>query len=825
MAAIALLAERMRLGFGVDLMVDQLAAGLSKRGHDVTVFTCFSDGTYERGEYKIVPLAIPARGEPFRWDLDARAIARGSGLTDLPFDLWFAFTPPFFALLPLLRGRGIAVDCGVSDSTGMSPRQRRNFRRTELLQQRWYFRSAAKVVTISRWLQDQLPTSLSERSVPILLGADHYALAGPQEREAARSRLGVGEDDVLSLYVGRLNPSVQPYKGTERLLRIHRQVAASDPRSRLALVGFGDDADAAWIRASGGIPVVHAPVDQMPSLLAAADVYTTASAWEGFDLPLVEAQRSGKPVVAFRVGAHPEVVDAGRSGFLVDDEDAFGAAVRRFVADPALRNEMGTAAADWTSRFRWEDSVTAYDTLVRSLLGKIGRILPDVPRPPSPSRAADVGAGRRTSGAAEPHGAPAPGCCFAHPPVSALILNYGAGEEMLTRCVASVLGSRCRYLLEVVVVDNGSQQNRAALETAAALDPRVRIVPLGHNYGFAGGINRGLAVCNGEWVLILNNDTEVDAGAIDACAAVLSGEGPQCLAAVPKLLLRDFDAVIDAVGNSIDGMGRAFNQGIGQLDVGQYDRPARVFGPCFAAALFRRSAFDVNHVGPLDASYFMYYEDVDWSWRANLWGYRFQSAPAATVYHEHSKTTREQPFEFKVRQIQGNLLTTVVKNMPRESAVPVLRHHVIGHLRAAAGRKTPLSRLGILVGAAARFPDAARRRRWVKQRQVVPDGAVMALAEFDPCLFDDTRYAPVLDLSNLFVAYRRKWARTGDDRWMEIADRAAYLSTHGWNQPGVLRRDLLPLLDGEPDAVRDLVRRLDPSTCDDHAGSSRWSAG
>lgn len=816
MAAIALLAERMRLGFGVDLMVDQLATGLCARGHDVTVFACYSDGTYEGGAYRIVPLPIPASARPIHWDRDARRVAQASGLYDQAFDLWFAFTPPFFSLLPHLGGRGIAVDCGVSDSKGMPRRQRRNFRTTELLQQQWYFRSAARVVTISRWLQGQLPAAVSRRTEAILLGADHYAPAGPRERAAARARLGIADGEVLTLYVGRLNPTVQPYKGTAALLRIHREVAAAHPGARLAMVGFGDEGDAEWVRENGGIPVVEAPVAEMPALFAAADLYATASAWEGFDLPLVEAQRAGKPVVAMRVCAHPEVVADGRSGFLVDDEQAFTTALARLVADPALRAGMGTAATEWAARFRWADTVAAYDDLIDRVLGRIGRVLPEVPAARRPRSAPPGDAGT-------PDLSPTMGPCAAHPPISAMILNYGASEDMLTRCVASVLASRCRNLLEVVVVDNGSERNRHALDACAALDERVRVIPLERNFGFAGGINRGLAMCRGGWILILNNDTEVDAMAVDACAAVLAGEGPECLAAVPKLLLRDFDAVIDAVGNSIDFLGRAFNQGIGQIDVGQYDRPARVFGPCFAAALFRREAFDVNVVGPLDSSYFMYYEDIDWNWRANLWGYRFHTAPEARVYHGHSRTTREQPAEFKIRQIQGNLLTTVVKNMPGRKGIRVVRHHVAGHLRAAAGGAVPLSRLRLLAGAAARLPAATRRQRWVRLRQRVPDEAVMALAEFDPCLFDDVGYAPMLDLSNLAVAYRRKWIRTGDDRWLEIADRAAYLAARATNAPGILRRDLLPLLDGAPEAARDIVCRLDPGPADD-AGATRAAA-
>ena len=794
----------MRLGFGVDLVVDQLATGLAERGHSVTVFTCYTDGTYEAGPYRIVPLPIPGHPEALVWDVRARQAALGSGLYDQLFDVWFALTPPFFSLLPRLKGRGIAVDCGVSDSTGMSAKQRRNFRTTELLQQRWYFRSAARVITISGWLHNQLPLSLQSRSLPILLGADHYPLAGPGAREAARRKLGVSDDEVLSLYVGRLNPRHQPYKGTERLLAMHQDVVDKYPEARLALVGFGSEGDAEWVQSNGGIPFLNAPVEEMPGMFAAADLYVTASSWEGFDLPLVEAQRSGKGVVAFRLGAHPEVVDDGRTGMLVEDESEFVAALRQLVHDRERREELGAAAAEWGARFRWHDVVTAYDELITDVMNEVG---PALVRPTGGVSVEDAVADTGADSLAVPAD---PRECFHHPTISVLILNYGADVGTLSRCVASVLESQCQRVVEIIVADNGSERNLAALDVVAALDDKVRILRLGHNFGFAGGINRGLAICRGDWIMILNNDTEVDPLALDACANVLATQAPECLAAVPKLLLRGARGFIDAVGNAVDGMGQAFNVGVGQVDVGQYDTAVRVFGPCFAAALFRREGFDVNQVGPLDGSYFMYYEDVDWSWRANLMGYRFQSAPQAKVYHEHSKTTREQPPEFKVRHIHSHLLTTVAKNMGSKAAVRVTGHHLAAHIRAAVRGDMRATRVRLMASAARRLPSAMVKRRWTRQRQVVPDEVVLGLGEVEMNCFDTTIYAPILNLSAVSTAYRRKWLSTGDPRWSEVADRAAWFAGRATNEPGVLRRTILPLLEGEPEVVRTLIRNLDP---------------
>ncbi|MER3452885.1 MAG: hypothetical protein C4344_04275, partial [Acidimicrobiia bacterium] len=156
-------------------------------------------------------------------------------------------------------------------------------------------------------------------------------------------------------------------------------------------------------------------------------------------------------------------------------------------------------------------------------------------------------------------------------PVSVLILNYNAPVEALKRCVASVEASDYDRLAEIVIAENGSTRNTDAACAVAAEFPRARVVDLGRNWGFSGGINRGIAACTSPWVFILNNDTEVDPHAICACAEVLAAQPPGCLGVVPKLLFLDNRHLIDAVGNAIDAWGAAFNVGIGQLDVGQYD--------------------------------------------------------------------------------------------------------------------------------------------------------------------------------------------------------------------------------------------------------------
>ncbi|TML65634.1 MAG: glycosyltransferase family 4 protein [Actinobacteria bacterium] len=372
MADIAFLTERMRLGFGVDLVVDQVAAGLVERGHGVTVYASYEDGTYGHRPYRLERLGVPAMRYAPLYDLEARRRARIAGLASKPHDVFFVETQPFFSLIPQLGGRAVAVDHGVVDTRGFPLWIRANFAYVEAVQQRWFFRGARRIVTVSEWLRGQLPASLRPRTVAIHNGADHYVLASDEQAHALRRKLGVGDGEVMLLYLGRLNPSQQPYKGTAELLATFATLHGDLPRARLVMAGFGTDEDAAWVRGGGAIPFVNVPVDDMPALLGAADLFVTASRWEGFNLNVVEAQRAGAPAVAFRAGAHAEVVDDGNTGVLVESSRGFADAIRELVRDDGRRQAMSARAREWAAGFRWSDAVARYDQLIDETLNGRG---------------------------------------------------------------------------------------------------------------------------------------------------------------------------------------------------------------------------------------------------------------------------------------------------------------------------------------------------------------------------------------------------------------------------------------------------------------------
>jgi hypothetical protein len=391
--------------------------------------------------------------------------------------------------------------------------------------------------------------------------------------------------------------------------------------------------------------------------------------------------------------------------------------------------------------------------------------------------------------------------------ISAVVLNYNAGVDALRRCLGS-LRAQTYPELEIVLVDNGSVPG--PLQAVAAEYPEARIVPLGRNLGFAGGVNQGIAVARGDLVLILNYDVELEGACVHALAKAL--EADDGLAGVaPKTVFMHDRHLIDSVGNLIDPFGAAYNMGIGQLDIGQYDVGEPVFGACFSAALCRRAAFDTAEVGPLDEGYFMYYEDVDWCYRANLLGWRFRTAPEGLVAHVHSDSVRRLAYADKYYLIERNLLRTVCKNFEAARALTVLRDRTLGHL-AKALRRDPFWRAGLraVVGAWACLPQDLRARAQVQRRRRVPDPEIFRHSFGEAPYFDPARYAPIASLETLEAMYRRRAVITGDRRSGEIAAAVTHLRTSKlrFNPEGRARR-LAELLREEPPRVRDFAAKID----------------
>ncbi len=242
-----------------------------------------------------------------------------------------------------------------------------------------------------------------------------------------------------------------------------------------------------------------------------------------------------------------------------------------------------------------------------------------------------------------------------HPSTFSIVIPNWNGAKFLPTCLDSLARQTYPHL-EIIIVDNASHDGSQALIKKQF--PSVLLLELPENRGFTGACNVGMQVAQGEYVALLNNDTEVDPG---WAAAVVDAfqRHPEVGFVASKMLLFDRRDHIHTAGDFFTLDGRAGNRGVWQKDDGQFDREEHVFSACGGSSVYRKAMLD--HIGLLDDDFFFSLEDVDLGWRAQLAGWRCLYTPAAIVYHHLSATGGGVTASYHDGR---NLIFVLVKNYP-----------------------------------------------------------------------------------------------------------------------------------------------------------------
>ena len=243
------------------------------------------------------------------------------------------------------------------------------------------------------------------------------------------------------------------------------------------------------------------------------------------------------------------------------------------------------------------------------------------------------------------------------PLVSVVVVNYN-GRQFLEDCFRS-LTQQVYNNYEIILVDNGSKDDSISFMTEHY--PDVRIVQLSSNIGFAGGTNAGIKEARGEYILTLNNDTIVDSHLLDEIVRPMQLDGHVGMCGAKMLFP---DGRINSTAICISRSGAAWDRGMGEPDKGQYDVAEEVFGACAGAALYRKTMLDV--IGLFDEDFFLYMEDVDLAFRAQLSGWKCIYVPTARVIHVHGGTS-DPGSDTSVYYGNRNLLWYTIKNFPKRT--------------------------------------------------------------------------------------------------------------------------------------------------------------
>lgn len=249
------------------------------------------------------------------------------------------------------------------------------------------------------------------------------------------------------------------------------------------------------------------------------------------------------------------------------------------------------------------------------------------------------------------------------PLISFVIVSLN-GAEALPLCLGALARldwPADRY--EVIVVNNGSTDGTRELLDSWPECP-IQPIHLPRNHGFAGGNNVGIRRAKGDWVVLLNDDAElsVDWARTFAQSAAAHPEG----GILGSLLLYPDGTTIQHAGGVVEANALTKHTGVGETDRGQHDSIV----PCdyVTGAVFAMRRDVLLAVGLLDEGYWpIYFEEIDYCWRAWKAGFSVLMTPARAIHHE-SRTTVALSEGF-LRKYHRNRLRYVVMNFgPRRVA-------------------------------------------------------------------------------------------------------------------------------------------------------------
>lgn len=240
--------------------------------------------------------------------------------------------------------------------------------------------------------------------------------------------------------------------------------------------------------------------------------------------------------------------------------------------------------------------------------------------------------------------------------MSVVIPNFN-GMAYLERVLSS-LERQTMENFEVILVDNGSHDG--SVDFVKKRFPWVRLVELSENFGFCRGVNEGIRVSCAPYVLLLNNDTEVEPDFLKEMRDAICRH-PRAFSCQARMMQFDRRELLDDAGNYYCALGWAFARGKGKK-ADKFCKEEQIFAACAGAAVYRRDLF--SQIGFFDEEHFAYLEDTDIGYRARILGYENWYAPGAVVYHVGSGTTGSRYNQFKTRYSSRNNVYMIYKNMP-----------------------------------------------------------------------------------------------------------------------------------------------------------------
>lgn len=255
--------------------------------------------------------------------------------------------------------------------------------------------------------------------------------------------------------------------------------------------------------------------------------------------------------------------------------------------------------------------------------------------------------------------------------ISVVVISYNS-EQFLKENFLSLINQTIKFK-EIIIVDNNSSDNSLKIiKSFEKTCPGMRKIALDYNSGYAKGANIGIRNSRSQLVMVANADTILDENF--NLEVINKFEEDRELSLLSPLILRFDKETVDSAGQTyscaLHPREIGFNQNIEDV----YIRERPVFSVCGAATVFRRAALEKLKLEEdyYDEDFFIFWEDFDIGWRANLLGLKTLFFPEAKVYHYRSSTLQKstltrfslavaRPASIKYHLVKNRYLT-LVKN-------------------------------------------------------------------------------------------------------------------------------------------------------------------
>jgi GT2 family glycosyltransferase len=252
--------------------------------------------------------------------------------------------------------------------------------------------------------------------------------------------------------------------------------------------------------------------------------------------------------------------------------------------------------------------------------------------------------------------------------ISINVLNTNE-KNPLERCLRQLKNQTYKNI-EITVIDNGSTDG--SLEMLEKTFPDIKVIKNGKNLGYCMSHNIGIANSKGEYVMPLNADIFLEPDYVENAIKAIKKSSDIGMVQGKLLKIPSYDAdmpkdkVIDSIGIQMYKARRNFERDQGTLDNGQFDREEYVFGASGAAPLYKREMLEDIKIGDeyFDNRFFIYRDEIDLSWRAQLLGWKCLYTPDAVAYHvRYYSPEKRKKVKRKFRRIQlRNRYWMIMKN-------------------------------------------------------------------------------------------------------------------------------------------------------------------